>query len=29
MVNASIWKMIDAPWLNEPELIGKFADAMY
>lgn len=29
MVNASIWKQIKAPWLNEPELIGKFADANY
>lgn len=28
MVNASIWKMIDAPWLHEPELIGRFADAV-
>jgi nitrogenase molybdenum-iron protein alpha chain len=28
MVNASIWKMIDAPWLHEPELIGRFANAV-
>jgi nitrogenase molybdenum-iron protein alpha chain len=29
MVNASIWKNIKAPWQNEPELVGKFADATY
>lgn len=29
MVNGSIWKNIKAPWQNEPELVGKFADASY
>ncbi len=29
MVNANIWKQVKAPWLNEPELVGKFADAGY
>jgi nitrogenase molybdenum-iron protein alpha chain len=29
MVNASIWQNIKAPWQNEPELVGKFADATY
>lgn len=29
MVNASIWKMIKAPWQYEPEIIGKFADSTY
>ncbi len=29
MVNATIWKLIKAPWLNEPELIGRFVDATY
>jgi nitrogenase molybdenum-iron protein alpha chain len=29
MVNASIWKMIKAPWLNEPELIGRFVESNY
>ncbi len=26
MVNTSIWSHVKAPWMNEPELIGKFAD---
>jgi nitrogenase molybdenum-iron protein alpha chain len=29
MVSASIWNRIKAPWLNEPEIIAKFADAEY
>jgi nitrogenase molybdenum-iron protein alpha chain len=29
MVSASIWSKIKAPWLNEPEIIAKFADADY
>lgn len=29
MVNTTIWSKIKAPWQNEPEIIGKFADADY
>jgi nitrogenase molybdenum-iron protein alpha chain len=29
MVSASIWKQIKAPWINEPELVGKFVDTNY
>lgn len=29
MANATIWSKIKAPWIHEPEIIAKFADAEY
>jgi nitrogenase molybdenum-iron protein alpha chain len=29
MVNSSIWKLIDAPWKEDPELVAMFADEVY
>ena len=29
MVNTEIWKLVKAPWTNQPEIIAKFADAAY
>jgi nitrogenase molybdenum-iron protein alpha chain len=29
MVSASIWNKVKAPWINQPEIIAKFADADY
>jgi len=29
MASATIWSKIKAPWLNQPEIIAKFADASY